>query len=433
MLNYILGVDLDDSWRFTIQHLMDKDQANQRTNCITWYEVNYQHGNRLKYNLNIIDTPEFCDTRGIDEDKKIVDQIRAFFMTPGDQGIDNIDAVCFVTKAALASLTNTHQYILDSILSLFGRDAKDNIFVLMTFADGNEPLVLEALKTTNFIFKQSFSFNCSGLPDCAYSLEQFENFFEELNHMQQTSLQQTAEVLALKKQIENTIDCLLPQICDGLNQLNTIKQEINVLKNHKKDVYWDRDFSYSLKEIQQRKVDTKPGRCVTNCFVCSFTCHLDCKYTDDKDKKECSAMGPDGYCTKCTGKCHWTKHKNRSFYYETNVQERVEKYEKLKAKYGGGLFNSSSEANAKSHYKSVRQNVMGMMKTAREATNKLEQGSLKPNILNEESYVNCLIEIVKRGGTAGWEDQVAILEEIKSGRESQGRDEDSKYTGCQLC
>jgi hypothetical protein len=82
--------------------------------------------------LHIIDTPGFGDTRGIIRDKAIVDQIREFFTTPGDQGISFLDAVCFVTQAPLARLTPPQRYIFDAILSVFGQDIASNIYVLIT-------------------------------------------------------------------------------------------------------------------------------------------------------------------------------------------------------------------------------------------------------------------------------------------------------------
>ena len=37
-------------------------------------------GSKIDYDLNIIDTSSFDDTRGITRDKAIVDQIRDFFL-----------------------------------------------------------------------------------------------------------------------------------------------------------------------------------------------------------------------------------------------------------------------------------------------------------------------------------------------------------------
>jgi hypothetical protein len=61
-------------------------------------------GSNIDYDLNITG---FGDTWGIIRDKAIVDQIREFFTTPGDQGISFLDAVCFVNQAPLAMQTET--------------------------------------------------------------------------------------------------------------------------------------------------------------------------------------------------------------------------------------------------------------------------------------------------------------------------------------
>ena len=87
---------------------------------------------RLGYTINIIDTPGFGDTRGLDHDKGIVNQIRELFVSAGATGVATIDAVCFILKAPDSRLTSTQKYIFEAILSLFGNDIKDNICTLIT-------------------------------------------------------------------------------------------------------------------------------------------------------------------------------------------------------------------------------------------------------------------------------------------------------------
>jgi predicted GTPase len=58
----------------------------------------------LGYTINIIDTPGFGDTRGLDYDKQIVDQIRELFSSKGAKGMTTIDAVCFILKAPDSSI-----------------------------------------------------------------------------------------------------------------------------------------------------------------------------------------------------------------------------------------------------------------------------------------------------------------------------------------
>uniref|UniRef100_A0A4W6BRB0 AIG1-type G domain-containing protein n=1 Tax=Lates calcarifer TaxID=8187 RepID=A0A4W6BRB0_LATCA len=136
MINYILGVDWEDNWRFKLIN----EETNKTQACSqTWFQV--------PYSLTIIDTPGFGDTRGIKQDKEITEKIRQFFSVNG--GIDSIDAVCFVVQSALARLTHTQRYIFEAILSIFGKDIASNIIVLVTFADGKSPPVLEAIKAAN--------------------------------------------------------------------------------------------------------------------------------------------------------------------------------------------------------------------------------------------------------------------------------------------
>ncbi|XP_072574553.1 uncharacterized protein [Paramormyrops kingsleyae] len=147
MINYILGVKWEDDFRFKlIDEGVLKSQAESQTALVTTYEINYQDGYTISYSITIIDTPGFGDTRGIERDRAITDQIRTFFTS--DNGISAIDAVCFVTQASLARLTHAQKYVFDSILSIFGKDIADNIQMLVTFADGQKPPVLEAINVS---------------------------------------------------------------------------------------------------------------------------------------------------------------------------------------------------------------------------------------------------------------------------------------------
>uniref|UniRef100_A0A3B3SLH5 Uncharacterized protein n=1 Tax=Paramormyrops kingsleyae TaxID=1676925 RepID=A0A3B3SLH5_9TELE len=136
MINYILDVKWEDNFRFKlIDEGLLKSQAESQTSLVTAYEINYQDGYTINYSITIIDTPGFGDTRGIERDR-VTD------------GISDIDAVCFVTQASLARLTHPQKYVFDSILSIFGKDIADNIQMLVTFADGQKPPVLEAINVS---------------------------------------------------------------------------------------------------------------------------------------------------------------------------------------------------------------------------------------------------------------------------------------------
>lgn len=166
-------------------------------------------GSRFTYTLNIIDTPGFGDTRGIDRDQRTIDHIRQLFSETGAKGVHFLDAVCFVVKAPDARLTVSQRYILSSIMSLFGKDIESNICTLITFGDGVEPPVLGSLKEADIPFGSTFQFNNSALFAENKNLnstslspmlwdigfKSFQKFFEEINHFKTKSISLTRDVL----------------------------------------------------------------------------------------------------------------------------------------------------------------------------------------------------------------------------------------------
>ena len=63
--------------------------------------------------------------------------------------IDHLDCIGFVIQAGLARMTPTQSYIFDSVLSMFGKDVEENIFMIVTFCDANEPPIIDVLKASN--------------------------------------------------------------------------------------------------------------------------------------------------------------------------------------------------------------------------------------------------------------------------------------------
>ncbi|KAF3857729.1 hypothetical protein F7725_010930 [Dissostichus mawsoni] len=140
LINYIVGVEWEDDFRFK---LVDEDQsrsqAESQTSEVTVYKINHQEGFKIPFSLTIVDTPGFGDTRGIHRDKEITEQL---LISSLQRGVSEIDA------ASLARLTPSQKYVFDSVLSIFGNDVTENLQVLVTFADGQRPPVLEAINAS---------------------------------------------------------------------------------------------------------------------------------------------------------------------------------------------------------------------------------------------------------------------------------------------
>ncbi|KAG8127262.1 hypothetical protein E2320_014282 [Naja naja] len=220
MINYILGVQWENNFRFKLIHENpQRSEAGSRTSEVTAYVVNHQKGFRIPYSLTIIDTPGFGGTRDAEPDNLVEEQLLEFFSIPG--GIDHVDAICLVAQAFLAHSTHAQKHVFDSMLSVLGKDLKDNIQLLITFADGGTLPVLEALKAdlpgVQDESPQHFRFNHSALfapreyggsPNAAaemfwkMSTESMKDFFDSLKMLETKSLTLTLEVPKERQELE---------------------------------------------------------------------------------------------------------------------------------------------------------------------------------------------------------------------------------------
>ncbi|XP_073693630.1 uncharacterized protein [Garra rufa] len=357
MINYILGVKWEDAFRFVlIDEGKQKSQAESQTSEITAYQINHMDGFQVPYSLTIVDTPGFDDTRGISHDQKITKQIQELFSGRG--GIDCIDAVCFVVQASLARLTHTQKYVFDFILSIFGKDIASNILMMVTFADGKTPPVLEAIKVSEVPCSTNesgdplhFKFNNSALfannntsaddeEDCENFDQMFwkvgfssiKKFFTSLNMMETQSLFLTQEVLEERQQLEVYMQDLQPQINAVLTKLEEIKKTRAALEQHKAEMDANKDFEYELEVTVPKQIENKSSFYLTNCQTCHFTCHDRCDYGKDSDKYKCRVMN-NGKYTVCPGKCAWNVHFSQKYKW-VYVKEKIkETYQDLKKRY----------------------------------------------------------------------------------------------------
>ena len=111
-----------------ISENFNKSQAFSQTTEVKYYNIR-SIGNYKP--VKIIDTPGYGDTRGIERDKEITDQIKILFK----EKISTLNAICFVTKSSNNRLTHSQRYILSSILDLFGEDIKEIFVFILTFCN----------------------------------------------------------------------------------------------------------------------------------------------------------------------------------------------------------------------------------------------------------------------------------------------------------
>ena len=448
MVNYILGVQWKDEFRFKVITKETKaTQAHSQTQGITAYTLYPMKGSALPYTLTIIDTPGFGGTGGLRRDKEITEQIKQFFSIPSPDGIDHLDGIGFVIQASQVRLTSTQEYIFDSILSIFGNDVSKNIFTMVTFVDGQRPPVLEAIKEAKIPnhCEKHFKFNNSALfaenneetePNFAemfwkLGLHSFKTFFEEFLKAESVSLSLTQEVLNERGQLQVLIECLNYQITHGLNKLEEMRQEEIVLQQREKEIETNKDFTYTVDVIKPDYTDLRgTGQHTTTCGPCHTTCHTNCKIADDTWKYNCWAMDNSGNCRICPRNCKWSEHSNLPYLikYVTITETRTLKH--LKQKYHKAV---KGKATCKQMMKSIEDSLQEVhiqvyttIVTAQQSLRRLDEIALKPNPLTQVEYLELLIESEKREAKPGWKQRIQYLEEAKRHAEILSKVKDEK-------
>ncbi|KAJ3603425.1 hypothetical protein NHX12_029514 [Muraenolepis orangiensis] len=438
MINYILGVKWEDKFRFKlVDENTAQSQAHSQTSEVTVYKLNHREGFQINYSLTIVDTPGFGDTRGIERDRMIIGQLENLFKAP--LGVSTIDAICFVAQASLARLTPTQRYVFDSVLSIFGNNVADNIRILVTFADGQLPPVLTAIKESeapcpkrkdglpvHFKFNNSALFADNKVADSALDgdddedregnfdkmfwamgTKSMKNFFTALNIIKTKSLTLTKEVLRQRGELENTIENLQKKVKLGLAKLEEIKQESQILQAHEATITANGNFEFDFTFMKPVQITiSETGHFITNCQQCSKTCHDRCGIANDLEKSGCVAMGPDGYCHECENKCHWSMHFNQKYRWDYKQETEKRTYKELKDKYQ----QATKEAMS---YTLLQEEVLQLMKSSTQCLNRLKKIALKPNPLSTPEYIDLLIQGEKSELKEGYLQRIQKLQEMR--------------------
>ena len=445
MANYILGVQWNDDFRFKlISDEVEQSQAFSQTQSITSYSFPRFEGSLLPYQITVVDTPGFGDTRGMERDEEITAQIKDFFSLKSADGIDHIDGVGFVAQSPAGRLTPTQKYIIDSILSVFGKDIANNIFMMTTFADGADPPVMGAIRTHIETSQppiplvaenlKYFKFNNSALfskPSGAsvtgkgfdemyweVGFTSFSEFFHNLESVQPQSLCLTRTVLDEREKLQTLIQGIQQDVRHGMSRIDQMRQEKRAVEANEAKIRANKDFTYVVTEFTAKKVSLDSGTYVTNCLKCNRTCHFPCGIARDEDKRGCWAMDSNGNCRICDGHCYWDPHHvNNQFRYEDEEVTVTKHYADLEEKYRDA---KKGKATAENMIQSIKVKVEGTFKKVckdisrtRECLDLLEQIALKPNPLTEVQYIDLLIKSEKSAAASGWEKRVKCYEKAR--------------------
>ncbi|XP_028407935.1 uncharacterized protein LOC114530563 [Dendronephthya gigantea] len=415
MINYILGVNWEDSFRLKMIH--DSSQSP----FVTCYTLPHLKGFKVPYNLTIVDIPGFEDIRQMKYNQKITDQLRKFFETSGDGRIDHIDAICFLSQAGVPKLTPTQRYIFDKILSIFGKDIQKNIIVLFTFSYG-DPQAVSTLHEAEAIDQEDIPFplnNSAPFADNSQSnifspmfwsirMNSCEKFFECVKGMESKSVVLTKDMSQEMAQVEDRVCELQDKMHFAINELCRREKEQKIFEEFGDQLYY-RDFTYSLTEDERvEKVPLQSGTYVTRCIPCNYTCHPFCDILRNEDKKYCAAMS-NGRCQQCPSRCDWSVH--------VNVQYRME-IERVEREHIASKENYSQMSDVEDKIKRIREEydeiqkiVLVFVAEIQRCLQRLSEITQKKDPLTHLEYLRALIRSEKLQGEPGFEDRIKTLKE----------------------
>ena len=433
-INSLLGVEFEDNFRFKIiKENSGKSQAYSQTGNVNYYNIKSVGGYPP---VKIIDTPGFGDTRGIEGDKEIKEQIRQFFQNK----ISTLNAVCFVTKSSNNRLSHSQKFILNSILDLFGEDVKEIFIFMLTFCDGGKPNIIDILQEKDCPFNEIiklnkeenwyYKFNNSAIFEenrndeftkmfWKLGMKNFKEFQEKLKTLPKNCLSLSKAVLDQRENLEIKVQALSQKLKVGLNKIEQIKEIIKIAHSLTGDLNDCKDYTRKISYPAIKKIPKHPNFYATTCIICTKTCHDRCTIKDDEKKKKCYAMDKDGNCTICPKKCPWKEHKNRDYILEDYVEEKIITLEELKKRYN----YSKGELSAKrkiflgARDELIKLNIecLQTQNDITESINLLRKIALNKSVFeSSEEHIDLLIEVEKSEHKFGWQKRINSLNELKN-------------------
>uniref|UniRef100_A0A3Q2P0H9 Septin-type G domain-containing protein n=1 Tax=Fundulus heteroclitus TaxID=8078 RepID=A0A3Q2P0H9_FUNHE len=443
MVNYTLGVKWEDKIWFQIINEEGGNQSDSQTSDVIVYEIFGFEGQTLPFSLTIIDTPGFGDTRGIEHDAIV--SHRLFDLFRSADGVHEINAVGLVMKATDNRVNDRLSYILNSVMSLFGRDLEKNIVALFTHSDGQRPRnAIEALKKTKIRCAKDekyqpvhFMFdNCQSedRTEDAEFLQVAEKTSERgmralaafLEKTAPKRLMATAEVLNERISLIAAIQNLQERIRLAEHKQTEINKIQEALKKHSEEMKRNKSITIETVQVTKVKEPTKRKMFWRLGFfekaMCCTVCEENCHYpgcTLALTPYYCEVI-KNGQCTVCTGKCPASAHVRETWRYVTKTRKIQFTLQDAEEKYMRNLAESERKLGLLSNLeKEMKKRSAEKSQLVDEAFNhivRLEQIALKVDSVSTFVYLDFLIDKLKEKGDR---DKVKKLEEMKS-REDEG-------------
>ena len=332
--NFIFKVEWADPFRFQLVEDKlpdDTHQIHTKTSKIAIYDIHHVDGFNIPFSLTIVDTPGYKVKNYQNNDEEIAQMIRQLIQD--QNGIKELDFISYVLNSYPSYSMTKELPIFDAVLSMFGKDVKDNINLILTFADGHVPNEFAGFKNRlskkNISKKQLdyHSFNnlnifCS--KQCSRSFDfwnmttqNFAKFFNDLARKRTTLLSKTRQLWEEKIHLEEMEDSLSKLINVGLSKKDAIEESNAVVSECLLQIE-----AYKKKPVMDSlvNVDLPQGQLAKNCRLCFVTCQI-------SNTGSFASLVTTPFCDVCPGKCELDRHSNNPYRIASVKQEAILKLE----------------------------------------------------------------------------------------------------------
>ncbi|XP_057377816.1 uncharacterized protein LOC130699582 [Daphnia carinata] len=432
MVNYILGVQWNDPFRFKCvreDESESRNQAHSQTSSVTAYTIHHQEGMAVPYSITIIDTPGYGDTRGVARDKEITAAIHSF-LTQQEIPIGEIHAACFVAASGDSRLTATQRYIIDSVLSIFGKDMKSNLRLLVTFADNADPPVVGACLSANFpatsdgIAYSKFNSSvlyCSNVKqgDDEFSFDQlfwdmghdnFKKFFDMLEGMNGRNLTSTREVIHSRHQLEQSLKDIEEEMEVCLIKIENIEIFQRKMKTCGYNMEATKNFTFEQTVMRRRKFSCPKGYLAYNCQRCNDTCEKLVKKTSSlhQTKRRCEIAA-----CRCPPYDHSVQDMEYRMVPEKVTTTLLDMKAQYQSNYEGKMDAEKMLDVCSDELQIARVKVLTLLEQVAKNVKSLESTALRSNVVSPSDYLSLMRSRVMEEQAPGYMTRLETLDDIQ--------------------
>ena len=289
-------------------------------------------------NLEIIDTPGFGDSRGMEEDKKHIKRIIDALKKE-----DYVNCVCLIINGRASRMSATLGYVLSEITSILPRTIIDNIIVVFTNTTGLLQLNFNLGALNPYFGRELQHSFCIENPYCLFEKanekkgliskellaeslkDEFEKAAKALNKlfttMKSFEMVHTKDFLRLyrkKEEIEVTITTTLTKYNNQSQLDELIKKTTKKIGDAVSEKEFHKEFKHRRTRTERITVHTDYHNTLCSAPGCTSNCHEHCSLSrilDSNKFKDCACISGN-YCKECGH--HYSSHQHLYILYKDN-------------------------------------------------------------------------------------------------------------------